>query len=77
MNICLDIGSTLITKDGIPALFLEEFLEYVTAEHNCFSHTKVLIPGFQKPSKIYTNASRVIKSQRRGRIVNIANMLRK
>ncbi|KKQ71429.1 MAG: hypothetical protein UT33_C0009G0020 [Candidatus Peregrinibacteria bacterium GW2011_GWC2_39_14] len=36
MNIYLDVDGTLITKEGNPALFLEEFLEYVTTEHNCF-----------------------------------------
>lgn len=36
MNIYLDVSGTLLTRDGQPAQFLDEFLEYVTTEHNCF-----------------------------------------
>lgn len=36
MKIYLDIDGTIITKQGQPAPFLFEFLEYVTKEHACY-----------------------------------------
>lgn len=36
MNIYLDIDGTLITRHGQPAPHLREFLEVVTARHECF-----------------------------------------
>lgn len=36
MNLYLDIDGTLITRDGLPAPYLKEFLESVTARHDCY-----------------------------------------
>jgi hypothetical protein len=36
MNIYLDIDGVLITKDGKPAEYVSEFLDYITNHHNVF-----------------------------------------
>lgn len=36
LNIYLDIDGVLLTKQGQPALFVEEFLKYITNRHECF-----------------------------------------
>lgn len=36
MNIYLDIDGVLITKNGQPAEYVEEFLEHIINKHNVF-----------------------------------------
>lgn len=35
-NLYLDIDGVLLTKQGVPALYLTEFLEYATTQFDCY-----------------------------------------